>query len=42
MGSKLLGIVTNRDIDFIKDRNTLVSEVMTKDLVYYIKIHNLL
>jgi IMP dehydrogenase len=29
MGGKLLGIVTNRDIDFIKDRNTLLKDVMT-------------
>jgi len=29
MGGKLQGIVTNRDIDFIKDRNTLIREVMT-------------
>lgn len=33
MGSKLLGIVTNRDIDFKTDRNMLVSDIMTKDLV---------
>jgi len=33
MGSRLLGIVTNRDIDFIKDRTTPVSEIMTTDLV---------
>jgi len=29
MGSKLLGIVTNRDIDFIEDRSTPLSKVMT-------------
>jgi len=29
MGSKLLGIVTNRDIDFIVDRDTQLKEVMT-------------
>ncbi|XP_053990230.1 inosine-5'-monophosphate dehydrogenase-like [Hylaeus volcanicus] len=33
MGGKLVGIVTNRDIDFITSRNTLLSEVMTRDLV---------
>lgn len=33
MGSKLLGIVTNRDIDFIPNRELPLSEVMTQDLV---------
>lgn len=33
MGSKLLGIVTSRDIDFIPDREKLLSEVMTTELV---------
>jgi IMP dehydrogenase len=33
MGSKLVGIVTNRDIDFIQDRNKTLSEVMTTQLV---------
>lgn len=33
MGSKLLGIVTNRDIDFVVDRSTYLKDVMTKDLV---------
>jgi len=33
MGSKLLGIVTTRDIDFIKDRSTPLKTVMTTDLV---------
>lgn len=33
MGSKLVGIVTTRDVDFIKDRNTLIKDVMTTDLV---------
>lgn len=33
MGSKLLGIVTNRDIDFVQDRDTRLSEVMTTELV---------
>jgi IMP dehydrogenase len=31
--SKLLGIVTNRDVDFEKDRTRLLHEVMTKDLI---------
>ena len=31
--SKLLGIVTTRDHDFVKDRNTTVREVMTKNVV---------
>eukprot|EP00164_Ancoracysta_twista_P003827 GFYU01005135.1.p1 GENE.GFYU01005135.1~~GFYU01005135.1.p1 ORF type:complete len:555 (-),score=170.32 GFYU01005135.1:1037-2701(-) len=30
--SKLLGLVTSRDIDFIKDRTTKLSEVMERDL----------
>lgn len=33
MGSKLLGMVTNRDVDFIRDRDLPLSEVMTRDLV---------
>jgi IMP dehydrogenase len=33
LGSKLVGIVTNRDIDFEKDRSRPLSEVMTTDLV---------
>ncbi|MBP5092785.1 MAG: IMP dehydrogenase [Abditibacteriota bacterium] len=33
LGSKLVGIVTNRDIDFEKDLSRKVSEVMTTDLV---------
>lgn len=33
LGSKLLGIVTNRDIDFVEDRTTLVSEVMSSNLI---------
>jgi len=31
--SRLLGIVTNRDIDFEKDRSRKLSEIMTKDLL---------
>ncbi len=33
LGAKLVGIVTNRDIDFEKDRTRKISEVMTKDLL---------
>lgn len=33
MGSKLLGIVTSRDVDFVSDRFTELGEVMTIDLV---------
>lgn len=33
MGSKLMGIVTNRDIDFVRDRDQSLAEVMTTDLV---------
>jgi IMP dehydrogenase len=33
MGSRLLGIVTERDIDFIEDRQTLLADVMTTDIV---------
>jgi IMP dehydrogenase len=33
MGAKLLGILTNRDIDFVTDRSTPVSELMTRQLV---------
>lgn len=33
LGSKLVGIVTNRDIDFEKDRSRPLSELMTTDLV---------
>ncbi|MCK7479477.1 MAG: CBS domain-containing protein [Candidatus Moduliflexus flocculans] len=33
LNSKLVGIVTNRDIDFEKDRSKALSEVMTKDML---------
>lgn len=33
MGSKLVGIVTNRDVDYIEDRQMLLKDVMTTDLV---------
>ena len=33
LNSKLVGIVTNRDIDFEKDRSKPLSEVMTTDLI---------
>lgn len=33
LGSKLVGIVTNRDIDFVQDRKTPLNAVMTTDLV---------
>ncbi len=33
LGGRLVGIVTNRDIDFEKDRSLSVSSVMTTDLV---------
>jgi IMP dehydrogenase len=33
IGSVLVGIVSNRDIDFIEDRSTKLGEVMTKELV---------
>ncbi len=33
LGSKLVGIVTNRDIDFEKDRTKPLSHVMTTDLI---------
>ncbi len=32
-GSKLLGIVTIRDIDYVEDRSTKLREIMTTDLV---------
>ena len=32
-GSKLIGIVTNRDVDYIADRNTKLKDVMTTNLV---------
>lgn len=33
LGSRLIGIVTNRDVDYVEDRNTLLRDVMTTDLV---------
>jgi len=33
MGGKLIGIVTNRDVDFVDDKSIKLSQVMTKDLV---------
>jgi IMP dehydrogenase len=33
LGSKLLGIVTSRDVDFLPDRKKRLSEVMTTDLL---------
>jgi len=33
MGSKLVGIVTNRDIDFVDDDETVLDAIMTKELV---------
>eukprot|EP00499_Haloplacidia_sp_CaronLabIsolate_P006753 CAMPEP_0196771796 /NCGR_PEP_ID=MMETSP1104-20130614/1884_1 /TAXON_ID=33652 /ORGANISM="Cafeteria sp., Strain Caron Lab Isolate" /LENGTH=505 /DNA_ID=CAMNT_0042141921 /DNA_START=17 /DNA_END=1531 /DNA_ORIENTATION=+ len=33
LGSRLVGFVSNRDVDFISDRSTPLSEVMTTDLV---------
>ena len=33
IGSKLVGIVTNRDIDFIEDKETLLGDIMTSKLV---------
>lgn len=39
IGSKLLGIVTNRDVDYIEDRTTKLRDVMTTDL-FTGKIHD--
>lgn len=33
MGGKLIGIVTNRDVDFVKDRTAQLRDVMTEDLI---------
>ncbi|KAG0585788.1 hypothetical protein KC19_2G039100 [Ceratodon purpureus] len=33
VGSRLVGIVTSRDVDFVRDRSTEVREVMSRDLV---------
>ena len=41
IGSKLIGIVSNRDIDFIQDHNTKLSQVMTTELVTAKEKHSL-
>ena len=33
LGSKLVGIVTNRDVDYVEDRTTKLKDVMVKELV---------
>jgi IMP dehydrogenase len=33
LGSKLVGIVTNRDVDYVADRTTKLKEVMTTELI---------
>lgn len=33
LGSKLVGIVTSRDVDFLQDRSVMLSQVMSKDLI---------
>lgn len=33
LNSRLVGIVTNRDIDYIEDRSTPLRDVMTTDLI---------
>ena len=33
MGSRLVGFVSNRDVDFLADRTTPLADVMTTDLV---------
>ena len=33
LGSKLVGIVCNRDLDYVADRNTLLKDVMTTSLI---------
>ena len=40
LGTKLVGIVTNRDVDYIEDRNTKLRDVMTTDLITGIPYHN--
>lgn len=33
LGSRLVGVVTSRDVDFVRDRSTQVREVMSRDVV---------
>jgi len=33
VGSRLVGVVTSRDVDFVRDRSTEVREVMSRDVV---------
>jgi IMP dehydrogenase len=33
LGSMLVGIITNGDIDFVEDRNTPLSEIMTTNVI---------
>src|SRR5690606_38915586 len=33
MGSRLVGMVTSRDVDFLQDRSARLADVMTTDLV---------
>ena len=40
LGTKLVGIVTNRDVDYIEDRNTKLRDVMTTDLITGMLYHN--
>ena len=37
MGSKLMGIGTGRDIDFIEDKDTPLGQLMTRDLITGLK-----
>ena len=41
LGGKLVGIVTNRDLDFVEDRTTKLSQVMTTDLVTGITLYHI-